>query len=151
MDVTEPQPTTRGRRALGYTIDAIAIWLVFMFGFGFEDDLYNYTRGTIERDDFRTSAQLMRIGQFAVLIVYSTLMELTPWRATVGKKLALTEVVSEDGSRATPRQVVIRNVAKIASAGACGLGFWWVLWDKKGQAWHDKLARTMVVSVGREP
>ena len=27
------------------------------------------------------------------------------------------------------------------------LGFLWALWDKKNQAWHDKIAGTVVIRV----
>jgi len=38
-----------------------------------------------------------------------------------------------------------------SSAFAIGLGYLWVIWDKKKQAWHDKLASTVVVKSGAKP
>ncbi len=29
-----------------------------------------------------------------------------------------------------------------------GLGFFWAIWDKDGQAWHDKIAGTVVLRKG---
>jgi uncharacterized RDD family membrane protein YckC len=28
------------------------------------------------------------------------------------------------------------------SWASCGLGFFWILWDKNGYAWHDSLSKT---------
>lgn len=40
-------------------------------------------------------------------------------------------------------------VGKILSAIPLGLGFFWMLWDKEKQTWHDKIAGTIVVRVGK--
>ena len=45
----------------------------------------------------------------------------------------------------------IRWLGKIVSAIPCLLGFFWVIWDKEKQGWHDKLARTVVVPVSDYP
>jgi uncharacterized RDD family membrane protein YckC len=34
---------------------------------------------------------------------------------------------------------------KMVSAVPLFLGFFWMLWDEKGQTWHDKVAETTVV------
>jgi uncharacterized RDD family membrane protein YckC len=38
-----------------------------------------------------------------------------------------------------------RYLFKFISAIVCLLGFLWVLWDPRKQAWHDKVARSVVV------
>ena len=40
-----------------------------------------------------------------------------------------------------------RTWGQVLSILPLGLGFWWAGWDTNGQAWHDKIARTIVVSV----
>jgi uncharacterized RDD family membrane protein YckC len=35
-----------------------------------------------------------------------------------------------------------------ASALPLGLGFAWAAWDPRGQAWHDRIAGTVVVATG---
>ena len=42
---------------------------------------------------------------------------------------------------------VIRAVGKLLSGIPCGLGFFWMLWDKDKETWHDKIAGTTVVSL----
>lgn len=42
-------------------------------------------------------------------------------------------------------QAIIRYFAYLVSALPLGLGFLWMIWDKKKQGWHDKIANTVVV------
>lgn len=63
---------------------------------------------------------------------------------TPGKMLLGVRVVRLDGSTPTLVQSAVRYVGYFASAFLL-LGFLWVLVDNRRQAWHDKLARTLVV------
>jgi uncharacterized RDD family membrane protein YckC len=40
------------------------------------------------------------------------------------------------------RQALIRFTAALLSWGCMGLGFMWIIIDKKGYAWHDYLSKT---------
>jgi hypothetical protein len=42
---------------------------------------------------------------------------------------------------------VLRYVGYLVSGIVMSLGFIWILFDRKRQGWHDKLARTYVVGV----
>jgi len=66
--------------------------------------------------------------------------------ATPGKLLLGCRVVDARGG-ARPRwwQAWLRLFGYALSAAPLGLGFLWALWDRHGQGWHDKLARTRVV------
>jgi hypothetical protein len=35
---------------------------------------------------------------------------------------------------------------KFVSGLFMGIGYFWAIWDKDGQAWHDKIAGTVVVT-----
>jgi uncharacterized RDD family membrane protein YckC len=50
-----------------------------------------------------------------------------------------------DGSRLSWRDVVVRLGAAALSWLPAGLGFLWVLVDRDGRAWHDRLSGTRVV------
>ncbi len=68
------------------------------------------------------------------------------WMATPGKLLMDCQIVDADShGRARNRQLVIRYLAYILSALPLGLGFLWILFDKRKQGWHDKLANTVVM------
>ncbi len=67
---------------------------------------------------------------------------------TIGKWVAGISVVDEEGNKpgvalAIPREMVGRFVAIITF----GIGIIWVVFDKKHQGWHDKMAGTYVVVI----
>ncbi|MBU0569992.1 RDD family protein [Patescibacteria group bacterium] len=68
---------------------------------------------------------------------------------TLGKKMVKIKVVKK--GTATPpsyTSAFLREiVGKMISAIILGLGFLWVIGDKEKQAWHDKIAGTVVVKV----
>lgn len=68
---------------------------------------------------------------------------------TLGKKLAHIKVVRTDGEAPVGygKAILRETLGKLISAIPLGLGFLWFLWDKKNQAWHDKIAGTVVVKV----
>ena len=66
-------------------------------------------------------------------------------RQTVGKALMGLRVLGQDGRRLTFSQALIRALSYYISGLALFIGFLWVLVDDRRQAWHDKLARTLVV------
>lgn len=66
--------------------------------------------------------------------------------ATPGKLLMNCRVVdAASGQPPSLGQAVLRYLGYILSALPLGLGFLWVIWDRRRQGWHDKLARTLVV------
>ncbi len=73
-------------------------------------------------------------------------------QATPGKMAVSARIVdAETGKAPSVKQCVGRYFAYILSAIPLGLGFLWVAFDSKKQAWHDKLAGTVVVKVSRSP
>ncbi len=46
---------------------------------------------------------------------------------------------------------VVRYFARILSSIPCLLGYFWMLWDREKQTWHDKLASDVVVPVWAYP
>jgi uncharacterized RDD family membrane protein YckC len=66
--------------------------------------------------------------------------------ATPGKMVIKAEVVDAQ-TRATPDfwQALTRYVGFFVSVTPLFLGFAWVAFDARKQAWHDKMARTVVI------
>jgi len=66
--------------------------------------------------------------------------------ATPGKMLFKAQVVDAQ-TRATPDfwQALTRYVGFFVSVTPLLLGFAWVAFDARKQAWHDKMARTVVI------
>lgn len=68
--------------------------------------------------------------------------------ATPGKKIAGLRVVSKEGVNPTFMEAFLREfVGKFISGIVLGLGYFWVIFDKEKQGWHDKIAGTHVVIV----
>jgi uncharacterized RDD family membrane protein YckC len=61
---------------------------------------------------------------------------------TPGMMLRGLQVVSFSGEPPTPRQMVLRSVGYMLSAGTFFLGFLWAMWDSDELTWHDRLSRT---------
>ena len=68
---------------------------------------------------------------------------------TPGKSAMKLKVVMADGGAIlTPGEATMRSVATIISAIPIFLGYFWVIWDPKHEAWHDKIASTKVIKIG---
>ena len=81
-----------------------------------------------------------------VLPVAATLVFWRYRSATPGKMLIGAVIVDAATlGRPSTRQLVIRYVGYLASILPLGLGFLWIAWDARKQAFHDKLANTLVV------
>ena len=67
---------------------------------------------------------------------------------TPGKMVMSLKVVNADnGALLEPSAALLRYVGYFVSSIALGLGYLWVLWDPKHDAWHDKIAKTKVITV----
>lgn len=64
---------------------------------------------------------------------------------TPGKALMGLRVVTVQGTRLGYLRALLRLVSYVASGLALYLGFLWVIWDDRRQAWHDKIAGTYVI------
>jgi len=66
--------------------------------------------------------------------------------ATLGKKLVGIKVVGEDMQPLSYATAALREIpGKLLSSMVFMLGYAWAGFDGRKQAWHDKLARTLVV------
>lgn len=93
---------------------------------------------------------------FAIFILISTVIQsfyygyfLTQQNGqTLGKRLMGIRVIKQDGSKLTIRDALLRNVLGYQISNIIpGLGFLWMLFDKKSRTWHDMMAKTIVVNV----
>jgi len=67
-------------------------------------------------------------------------------QATPGKMAVRAKIVdAKTGGAPSVRKCIVRYFAYILSAIPLCLGYIWVAFDPKKQAWHDKLAGTVVV------
>ncbi len=81
-----------------------------------------------------------------VLATYGACM----WKlrgATVGGIVCDLRVVRVDGRPIEWETAIVRALGCFLSLAVCGLGFIWIAFDENHQAWHDKIAGTLVVRV----
>lgn len=65
---------------------------------------------------------------------------------TPGMMMAGLQVTSFTSEPPTPRQLALRALGYLISAGTFFLGFFWALWDEDALTWHDRLSRTYLSS-----
>ena len=61
---------------------------------------------------------------------------------TPGMMIRGLQVVSFSGDTPTPKQMTLRSVGYMLSAGTFFLGFLWAMWDSDELTWHDRLSCT---------
>jgi uncharacterized RDD family membrane protein YckC/phage FluMu protein Com len=83
---------------------------------------------------------------FLLWFFYSSALESSRDRATIGKRALGMIVCGADGRRLTFPRAAIRTVAKLASALICGMGFIMPLLTPKKQALHDLMTDAVVVA-----
>lgn len=74
------------------------------------------------------------------------------WRfrgTTIGGIVFGLKVVRLDDRPVDWLTAIVRALASFLSLFAAGLGFLWMIWDPERQAWHDKIAGTVVVQAPR--
>jgi uncharacterized RDD family membrane protein YckC len=85
----------------------------------------------------------------ALSIVLNAVYTIYFWTSsgsTPGKSVMGLKVVSADGGALIPPvTAVLRYVGSWISAIVLLLGYLWVIWDPKHEAWHDKIAATKVI------
>jgi uncharacterized RDD family membrane protein YckC len=59
--------------------------------------------------------------------------------------LSLSVIDQETGRNLTATQSLIRYLSYFLSALPLFMVFIWIIFDKKKQGWHDKIAKTVVV------
>ena len=66
--------------------------------------------------------------------------------ATPGKMVFRARIIdARTGGRPSTGQLIGRYLGYFLSTIGFLLGYLWVIWDRRRQAWHDKLAKTVVV------
>ena len=89
-------------------------------------------------------------GDFHIVIlaIYGAVM----WKlrgTTVGGIVFDLQVVRVDGRPLDWETAIVRALGCFLSLAVVGLGFIWIALDENHQAWHDKIAGTVVVRVKR--
>ena len=105
--------------------------------------------GAIIEAIFRSVGGLIAL---AIGIAYYGYLEGSPSGQTIGKRAVGIRVIDfNTGGPIGFGRAVLRYVGRYVSAIACLLGYFWMLWDKEKQCWHDKFASDVVVPTDAYP
>ena len=88
---------------------------------------------------------LSKSSLIGIWIIYSMLMDCANMQGTFGKQMMAIVVTDENGKRITFARSFGRNILKSVSYAIVGLGFFWILFDKRNKGWHDRWANTLVI------
>lgn len=98
--------------------------------------------------DFRNVAAgvlIYGVVSFVATILYYGLMDGRKGQ-TIGRRVVGIRLVDADSRQPIGfGRVVGRQFGKILSSLPCYLGYFWMAWDDRGQTWHDKMVRSIVV------
>ena len=78
---------------------------------------------------------------FAITVVFWIYKAATPGKMLLGMSIIDASTLQ----KASKGRLILRYFAYYISMIPFGLGFFWVVWDKKKQGWHDKIAGTLVI------
>lgn len=131
------------RRFGAFFIDSLFFSLVFfllLFPFVSSGEV----NVLFEQDNVMIDAGFSWGDQIFMLLV--TVVMWVKWMGTPGKLLLDCKVVdATSGEPVGWVQALTRYIAYFISLIPLGLGFFWIIWDKRKQGFHDKIAKTVVV------
>jgi uncharacterized RDD family membrane protein YckC len=127
---------TPGRRLAGWFLDAVIAGLLYTpFVLAIHPD---HASDTIYLPLF--------LPAMLVLFAYLVAFDGGPKGATPGKRIVGTRVADEEaGGPIGYRRAAIRRLVYVVGALPIYVGWSWLIWDSRHQAWHDKAAHSVVI------
>lgn len=123
------------RRLLAMVYDALVLLAVWM--------LVGFVAVALNGGEANTSPLF-----HSVLLVVTFVFFAYFWMragTTLGMQAWRLRVQSLEGGPLTLVQCLVRFIAAIVSLAACGLGYWWILFDDEKRSWPDIASRSRVV------
>lgn len=143
MSYVEPHPAYSGRGSG----PRAGFWS--RFGAAFVDGLIIGLINLILVTAFKATGDLIGL---VISISYFTVLEGGPRGQTLGKQALGIRVIDADtGGPIGYGRGFVRYIGRILSSVVILLGYFWMLWDRERQCWHDKLAGDFVVPVSAYP
>jgi uncharacterized RDD family membrane protein YckC len=93
-----------------------------------------FTLSKLSAAVYATTFAIVYLQYFALFTIFGG--------TTPGMMMRSLQVVSFSGEPPTPRQMLLRSVGYMLSAGTFFLGFLWAMWDEDELTWHDRLSHT---------
>ncbi|EFK95795.1 protein containing RDD domain [sediment metagenome] len=146
-----------GLRFLAYWVDFL---LLYILGFILQIATGNnpfavFTAQSLsDLQKIQSSSNSFIIIALLAGIVYYLIFWVNHDGATPGKKLLGIKIIRNNGEKLSYPVAFVRYVGYILSAFTVFfffIGYLWIIWDKKKQALHDKIAGTVVVRTDKKP
>lgn len=153
---SEHQYAGFGRRFLAYWVDFIILFPIGlvvqqMLGVNPFAVFQAQSLEQLQQIQQSTAGGLPTIVSLALALAFFLIMWVNFEGATPGKKLMAIKIIKGDGSKLSYPVAFIRYIGYFLSAFVFMLGYLWIIWDKKKQGWHDKIAGTVVVKTNEQP
>ncbi len=133
-------------RLAAYIIDSILMMLIIL-------PIMFLMLGDLDQLAMQSEAPSM--GIMLLMYVLPIALVLGFWiftGSTPGKMIFKSKIVdAKTGGKPSALQFVGRYFGYIISSLPLGLGFFWIIWDKRKQGWHDKMSGTVVVNPSNDP
>jgi uncharacterized RDD family membrane protein YckC len=138
------------RRLAGALLDLLLVGIIAS-AIGALFGLDTFTQPADQGDRFRIQANLT--GPYILVeLVYFTYFHATSAGQSIGNKIMGIRVLDVAGGRPLPYvRAFTRALMSNVSALPCFLGYFWALWDRRQQTWHDMVADSVVVKASAYP
>jgi uncharacterized RDD family membrane protein YckC len=141
------------RRFAAALVDGIALGAVqSLVNVAFGADVYGFSYGFYSSPPGVEVSPAANLINLVLQVGYYTYLEGAAAGQTLGKRLLRIRVIDfRTGGPLGHGTAALRWLCRFLSAIPCGLGYFWMLWDKEKQTWHDKLTNTVVVPTSSYP
>lgn len=144
-----------GRRLVSLLIDAvvldvpigIVVAVAVLHGYRFGFHYHPHAHGTqplLTSPSPQKQAVIQLVSSIPAWL-YSALFMSSSWGATVGQRIMGLRVTGMTGDRISFARASGRYFASIISGYLLGIGYLMMLWSKRNQTLHDRLAGTLVI------
>ncbi len=97
-----------------------------------------FTLSKLNAEVYAATLAIVYLQYFALFTVFGG--------TTPGMMFRGLQVASFSGAAPTPRQMLLRSLGYVISAGTFFLGFLWAWWDEDALTWHDRISHTYLSS-----
>jgi uncharacterized RDD family membrane protein YckC len=125
------------RRVFAWFLDAVIAGIVFI---PLNPQLYT--------DPSENPSLWFALGLASTILVFPYLIAFDggPRGAPPGKRIVGIRVADDvEGGAIGYRRAAVRRLGYLVGGLLLFAGWWWALFDRRRQTWHDKLARSVVV------
>ena len=138
---SSPEYVGFSERALAFLIDTALVWILVT-------PLFAAVFGT-QYFEQQMRGEISTTGMDAVVNIALGALTVVLWRffgGTPGKMAIPARIVdARTGGAPSTLRLVVRFFAYLISMAPLFLGFVWIAIDRRKQAWHDKIAGTLVI------